>query len=122
MNTINKLMPAKEMENVMATSANIRFQDFEMRTYSTIENHARQGYTDCAKVIDIPYGIAKYNHNMSNFIEKLREAGYYTVVARKDYKGARHMLHIAWTEEGKKNIDDYTNSRGVSVYYYGGDL
>ena len=117
MNNFNCLVSAKDMENVTATSATVRFQDFELRTYNTIENHARQGYGSCAKPVDIPYGVCMYNHNLSNFIKRLREAGYTAIVARKNYRGATRYLFISWTMEGNRHIEDILTSNNYSVFY-----
>lgn len=64
MNDFNKLVSAKEMEQTTATSAIVCFQDFELRTYNAIENHARQGYGSCARLLDIPHG---YAYTMATF-------------------------------------------------------
>lgn len=121
MNNFNQLVSAKEMENVTATSATVRFQDFELRTLAAIEKYARQGYDNCARNIDIPYGITMYNDNMRNFLKRLNEAGYYALVVHKNYHGARTHLYISWTDEGKRKIDEFVNSPNVSVRYYGED-
>ena len=89
MNNFNQLVSAKEMENVTATSATVRFQDFELRTYNAIENYARQGHGSCARLLDIPHGICVYNGNLSKFIKRLAEAGYAVVPARKCRRGSQ---------------------------------
>ena len=94
MNNFNQLVSAKEVENVTATSATVRFQDFELRTYNAIENHARQGYGSCARLLDIPHGVCVYNGNLSKFIKRLEEAGYAAIVARKNHRGAQRYLFI----------------------------
>lgn len=118
MNNFSKIVPAKDMENVTATSATVRFQDFELRTYNAIESHARQGYGSCACPLNIPYGVCIYNGNLSNFIKRLEEAGYAAVVTRKRYKGSQKYLFIGWTVDGIKKIEDIINSRDWSVFYY----
>lgn len=119
MNNFNQLVSAKEMENVTATSATVRFQDFELRTYNAIENHARQGYGSCARLFDIPHGICTYNGNLSKFIKRLEEAGYAAVVARKRRRGAQKYLFIGWTIDGIHKIEDIINSPDWMAYYYG---
>lgn len=121
MNNFSKIIPAKDMENVTATSATVRFQDFELRTYNAIENHARQGYGSCARLLDIPHGICVYNGNLSKFIKRLKEAGYTAIVARKNHRDAQRYLFIGWTVDGIKKIEDTINSRNWSVYYYYGE-
>lgn len=118
MNNFSKIVPAKDMENITATSAIVRFQDFELRTYNAIENHARLGYGSCARLLDIPYGICVYNGNLSKFIKRLEEAGYAAVVVRKRYRGSQKYLFIGWTTDGIKKIKDIINSRDWSVFYY----
>lgn len=118
MNDFNRLVSAKEMENVTATSATVRFQDFELRTYNAIENHARQGYGSCARLLDIPHGVCVYNGNLSKFIKRLEEAGYAAVVARKRHRCAQRYLFIGWTADGIKKIEDIINSRDWSAFYY----
>lgn len=118
MNDFNKLVSAKEMEQATATSATVRFQDFELRTYNAIENHARQGYGSCARLLDIPHGVCVYNGNLSKFIKRLEEAGYAAVVARKCRKGSQRYLFIGWTADGIKKIEDIINSRDWSAFYY----
>ena len=118
MNNFNKLVPVREMEQITATSANVRFQDFELRAYNAIENHARQGYGSCARLLDIPYGVCIYNGNLSKFIKRLEEAGYAAVVARKNHKGSQKYLFIGWTADGIKKIEDIINSRDYSAFYY----
>lgn len=122
MNNFSQIVSAKDMENVTATSATVRFQDFELRTYNAIENHARQGYGSCARLLDIPYGVCIYNGNLSKFIKRLEEAGYAAVTARKRYKGAQRYLFIGWTADGIKKIEDIINSPDWNVYcYYNGE-
>ena len=121
MNNFSQIVPAKDMENVTATSATVRFQDFELRTYNTIENHARQGYGSCTRPLDIPYGVCVYNGNLSKFIKRLEEAGYAAVVARKCRKGSQRYLFIGWTADGIKKIEDIVNSRDWSAFYYYGE-
>lgn len=118
MNDFNRLISAKNMENITATSATIRFQDFELRTYNAIENYARQGYGSCARPLDIPYGVCVYNGNLSKFIKRLEEAGYAAVAIRKKYKGSRGYLLIGWTMDGIKRIEDMIRSPDYNVYYY----
>ena len=118
MNDFNRFVSAKDMENVTATSATVRFQDFELRTYNAIENHARQGYGSCARPLDIPYGVCVYNNNLSKFIKRLEEAGYAAVVARKRYAGAPKYLFIGWTVEGIHKVEDIIHSSDWSAYYY----
>lgn len=118
MNNFSKIVPAKDMENVTATSATVRFQDFELRTYNAIESHARQGYGSCARPLDIPYGVCVYNSNLSKFIKKLEEAGYTATVARKKYKGSQRYLFIGWTADGIKKIEDIIRSSDWCAYYY----
>lgn len=121
MNNFSKIVSAKDMENVTATSATVRFQDFELRTYNAIENHARQGYGSCARLLDIPHGVRIYNGNLSKFIKRLKEAGYAAIVARKNHRGAQRYLFIGWTANGIKKIEDIINSRNWSAYYYYGE-
>ena len=118
MNNFSAIVSAKDMENVTATSATVRFQDFELRTYNAIENHARQGYGSCARPLDIPYGVCVYNGNLSKFIKRLEEAGYAAVAARKRYKGSRRYLFIGWTMDGIKKIEDIIRSPDWNAYYY----
>lgn len=118
MNNFSKIVPAKDMENVTATSATVRFQDFELRAYNAIENHARQGYGSCARLLDIPYGVCVYNGNLPKFIKRLEEAGYAAVVVRKRYRGSQKYLFIGWTTDGIKKIKDIINSCDWSVLYY----
>lgn len=118
MNNFSKIVPAKDMENVTAASATVRFQDFELRTYNAIENHARQGYGSCARLLDIPYGVCTYNGNLSKFIKRLEEAGYAAVVARKRHSGAQRYLFIGWTMDGIHKIEDIINSPDWSAYHY----
>lgn len=117
MNNFSKIVPAKDMENVTATSATVRFQDFELRTLAAIENHARQGYGSCARPLDIPYGVCAYNDNLFKFIKRLEEAGYAAVAMRKKYKGSYRYLLIGWTMDGIKRIEDITRSPDCNVYY-----
>lgn len=121
LNNFSEIVPAKDMETVTATSATVRFQDFELRTYNAIENHARQGYGSCARLLDIPHGICVYNGNLSKFIKRLEEAGYAAVVARKCRKGSQRYLFIGWTADGIKKIEDIINSRDWSAFYYYGE-
>lgn len=121
MNNFNQLISAKEMENVTATSATVRFQDFELRTYNAIENHARQGHGSCARPLDIPYGVCVYNGNLSKFIKRLEEAGYVAIAAHKKYKGSRRCLFIGWTKDGIKKIEDIIRSSDWSVFCYYGE-
>ena len=118
MNNFSEIVPAKDMENVTATSATVRFQDFELRTYNAIENHARQGYGSCARLLDIPHGACVYNGSLSKFITRLEEAGYAAVVARKGRKASQRYLFIGWTADGIKKIEDIINSRDWSAFYY----
>lgn len=118
MNDFNRLVSAKDMENVTATSATVRFQDFELRTYNAIENHARQGYGSCARLLDIPHGVCVYNGNLSKFIKRLKEAGYVAIVARKNHRDAQRYLFIGWTADGIKRIEDMIRSPDCNVCYY----
>lgn len=118
MNNFSEIVPAKDMETVTATSATVRFQDFELRTYNAIENHARQGYGSCARPIDIPYGVCVYNGNLSKFIKRLEEAGYVAVAARKRYKGVPRYLFIGWTAAGINKIENIIRSPEWIVYNY----
>lgn len=118
MNNFSKIVPAKDMETVTATSATVRFQDFELRTYNAIENHARQGYGSYARLLDVPYGICTYNGNLSKFIKRLEEAGYAAVVARKRRRGAQKYLFIGWTRDGVHKIEDIINSPDWMAYHY----
>lgn len=121
MNNFSKIVPAKDMENVTATSATVRFQDFELRAYNAIGNHARQGYGSCACPLNIPYGVCIYNGNLSNFIKRLEEAGYVVTAARKRYKSSQRYLFIGWTMDGIKKVVDIIRSRDWGVYYYDGE-